>query len=173
MEDVSNNPVETKTENVEMEITPKQDDKPDVVNLLVEKLTAMENKLNEATKPKPKVKRQPTQKQLENLAKAREKRNANMVKRKEIKKEIKIKEKKIVNKKLQEQEEENNVDIKQEEKNVKFEEPSTPIHTEEQPKPIAEPTHPNNPNIPATPLPDLPQNKKPSFNFAARPYRRR
>ena len=180
MEDVSNNPVEVKTENVEMEITPKQDaktDKPDVVNLLVEKLTAMETKLNEATKPKQKVKRQPTQKQLENLAKAREKRNANMVKRKEIKKEIKIKEKKIVNQKLQEQEKasvaDKNVVIKQEENNVKPEEPATPIHTEEQPKPIAEPTHPNNPNIPATPLPDLQQVKKPSFNFAARPYRRR
>lgn len=168
MEDVSNNPVEVKKEEIEIEITPKQDEKPDVVNLLVEKLTMMENKLNEATKPKPKVKRKPTEKQLENLAKAREKRNANMVKRKEIKKDIKIQEKKLVNEKLKEE----NVVIKQE-KNVKFEEPSTPVSPEEQPKPVSEPTHPGNPNIPATAPLDIPQVKKPSFNFAARPYRRR
>ena len=91
MEDVSNNPVEVKTESVEMEITPKPDDKPDPVSLLMEKLTLMENKLTEATKPQPKKKRQPSQKQLENLAKAREKRNDNMKKRKEIKKILKYK----------------------------------------------------------------------------------
>ena len=174
MEDVSNNPVEVQKEEIEMEITPKPDDKkeekPDVVNLLVEKLTAMENRLNEATKPKEKKKRQPSQKQLENLAKAREKRNDNMKKRKEIKKDIKIQEKKLVNEKLKEQEE--NVVIKQEE-NVVVKDPPDNVSVEEQPNPPAEPTHNGNPNIPASAPIDIPQVKKPTFNFAARPYRRR
>ena len=170
MEDVSNNPVEVKTESVEMEITPKPDDKPDPVSLLMEKLTLMENKLTEATKPQPKKKRQPSQKQLENLAKAREKRNDNMKKRKEIKKDIKIQEKKLVNEKLKEQEE--NVVIKQEE-NVVVKDPPNNVSVEEQPNPPAEPTHNGNPNIPAVAPIDIPQVKKPSFNFAARPYRRR
>ena len=175
MEDVSNNPVEVQKEEIEMEITPKADDKkedkPDVVNLLVEKLTAMENRLNEATKPPVKKKRQPSQKQLENLAKAREKRNANMVKRKEIKKDIKIKEKKLVNEKLKEQEQ--NVVSKQEEENVVIKDPPNNVSVEEQPNTPAEPTHNGNPNIPASAPIDIPQVKKPTFNFAARPYRRR
>ena len=175
MEDVSNNPVEVQKEEIEMEITPKADDKkedkPDVVNLLVEKLTAMENRLNEATKPQPKKKRIPSQKQLENLAKAREKRNANMKQRKEIKKDIKIQEKKLVNQKLKEQQEENVV-IKQEE-NVVIKDPPNNVSVEEQPTPPAEPTHNGNPNIPASNPIDIPQVKKPTFNFAARPYRRR
>ena len=171
MADVPADTTENKKESMEMEITPKADEKPDPVSLLMEKLTLMENKLTEATKPKEKKKRQPSQKQLENLAKAREKRNANMVKRKEIKKDIKIQEKKLVNQKLKEQEQ--NVVIKQEEENVVVKDPPNNVSVEEQPNTPAEPTHNGNPNIPASAPIDIPQVKKPTFNFAARPYRRR
>lgn len=160
-------------------MTPKADpvikeEKPDPVSLLVEKLTNMEKKLEQATAPPVKKKRVPSQKQLDNLAKAREKRNANMVKRKEIKKDIKIQEKKLVNEKLEEQNKpKENVVIEQEEKNVKFEvsTPATPAN--EPPATFNETPHHSNPNIPASAPIDIPQRKQPTFNFAARPYRRR
>ena len=96
-----------------------------------------------------------------------------MAKRKEIKKEVKINEKKLVNEKLKEQNNrEENVVIKQEE-NVELKVSDTPAPAVEPPKPIDETSHPNNPNIPASAPIDIPQRKQPSFNFAARPYRRR
>lgn len=170
MADVPADTTEDKKEEIKVEITPKDDAKPDPVSLLMEKLTLMENKLTEATKPKEKKKRQPTQKQLENLAKAREKRNANMVKRKEIKKELKIKEKKLVNERLEE-----NVVIKQEDDKPK--DTPAPIPDNKPPPPPNETSINNNPNIPASAPIDIPQNpvkvEKPVFAFASRPYRRR
>ena len=170
MADVPADTTENKKESIEMEITPKADEKPDPVSLLMEKLTLMENKLTEATKPKEKKKRQPSQKQLENLAKAREKRNANMVKRKEIKKELKIKEKKLVNERLEE-----NVVIKQEDDKPK--DTPAPIPDNKPPPPPNETPINNNPNIPASApidIPKIPEKvEKPVFAFASRPYRRR
>ena len=150
MADVPADTTENKKESMEMEITPKADEKPDPVSLLMEKLTLMENKLTEATKPKEKKKRQPSQKQLENLAKAREKRNANMVKRKEIKKELKIKEKKLVNERLEE-----NVVIKQEDDKPK--DTPAPIPDNKPPPPPNETPINNNPNIPASAPIDIPK----------------
>ena len=178
MSEPTDDTITPKTDNIQIETTPKpvpviKEEKPDPVSLLVEKLTNMEKKLEQATAPPVKKKRVPSQKQLEGLARAREKRNANMVKRKEIKKDLKINEKKVVNEKLKEQNKpEENVVIK-EEKNVKFEvRPPTPP-APESPKSFDETSHPNNPNIPATAPINIPERKQPSFNFAARPYRRR
>ena len=178
MTDPAPETISPKTENPQPEMTPKaepvtKEEKPDPVSLLVQKLTAMEQKLEQATAPPVKKKRVMSQKQLDNLANARAKRNANMAKRKEIKKEVKINEKKLVNEKLKEQNNrEENVVIKQEE-NVELKVSDTPAPAVEPPKPIDETSHPNNPNIPASAPIDIPQRKQPSFNFAARPYRRR
>ena len=79
-------------------------------NTQMEILLKKIEELEERARPKPKKKREVSEKQREALAKAREKRNENMVKRKQIKKEMKIEEKKIVNEKL---EEEKNVSNKQ------------------------------------------------------------
>jgi len=81
-------------------------DKPDtaaVLSSMMEKLNMMESKIQATAAPKVKAKRQASQKQLENLEKARLKRNENMLKRKEIKKDLKIKEKKLVNDELERQ----------------------------------------------------------------------
>jgi len=178
MTEPTDDTITPKTENPETEMTPKpvpviKEEKPDPVSLLVEKLTNMEKKLEQATAPPVKKKRIPSQKQLEGLARAREKRNANMVKRKEIKKDLKINEKKVVNQKLKEQNKpEENVIIEQE-KNVKFEVSTPPPPVDEPPRSYDETAHPNNPNIPASAPIDIPQRKQPTFNFAARPYRRR
>ena len=178
MSDPVDDTITPKPDAPEPVMTPKADpvikeEKPDPVSLLVEKLTKMEQKLEQATAPPVKKKRVPSQKQLDNLAKAREKRNANMVKRKEIKKDIKIQEKKLVNEKLQEQNKPKENVVIEQEKNVEFKvsTPATPAN--ESPAPINETPHPNNPNIPATAPIDIPQRKQPTFNFAARPYRRR
>jgi DNA primase len=168
-----------KTENPEPKMTPKpesvtKEEKPDPISLLVNKLTAMEQKLEQATAPPVKKKRVMSQKQLDNLANARAKRNANMAKRQQIKAEVKINEKKLVNEKLKELngETEKNVIIKQEQDAVpQVSDPPAPAV--EPPKPIDETTHPGNPNIPASAPIDIPQRKQPVFNFAARPYRRR
>lgn len=151
---------------------------PDQVAMLLEKLNQMESKIEE-NKPKPKQKRKATAKQLENLAKAREKRNENMAKRKEIKKNIKIEEKKIVNKQLEKE----NITIEQKDVLEDVHPPSPPA---KQPSPahapIVENAHANHPNIPASaPIP-IPKgqtnsfgfvNPKPAYSFASRPNRRR
>lgn len=111
-----NNPTPTPTsEDVPMS-TPPQDaikDAPkettnepsnnDKIDMLLNKIASMETKIN--TPPmqpiKQKTKRQATAKQLENLQKAREKRNANMQLRKELKQNNKIQEKKLINEQLE------------------------------------------------------------------------
>jgi hypothetical protein len=99
-------PLETATEPID--IPPKKEHLEG--NTQMEILLKKIEELEERARPKPKKKREVSEKQREALAKAREKRNQNMVKRKQIKKELKIEEKKIVNEKL---EEEKNVSNKQ------------------------------------------------------------
>ena len=81
-----------------------QDDKGlshnDKIDMILNRLNEMEQRYNQ---PKEKPKRKATAKQLEVLAKAREARKANMSKRKEIKENMKVQEKKIVETKLQEE----------------------------------------------------------------------
>ena len=83
------------------DIPPKKD--PLEGNSQMDILLRKIEELEERARPKPKKKREVSEKQREALAKAREKRNANMLQRKQIKKEMKIEEKKIVNKKLEEE----------------------------------------------------------------------
>ena len=84
-----------------------QDDKGlshnDKIDLILNRLNSMEERFHEAKTKKPK--RKATEKQLEVLAKAREARKANNAKRKEIKQNMKVEEKKIINQKLQEEKE--------------------------------------------------------------------
>ena len=82
---------------------PKQPE-PSQLDFLVQSMKDMENRLAEANKPKPK--RVASQKQLDNLKNAREKRAIMAEKKKVIKKELKenqkVKEKKFVSEKLKE-----------------------------------------------------------------------
>lgn len=77
--------------------------KPDATALLLSKLEDMEKRLQEAQQPKPKPKRQPSEKQLENLKKAREKKLEMDAKKKEVKKQLKAEQKKIIKEKIKEQ----------------------------------------------------------------------
>tara|TARA_R100000353_G_scaffold112483_1_gene80612 strand:- start:15 stop:581 length:567 start_codon:yes stop_codon:yes gene_type:complete len=83
-----------------------QDDKGlshnDKIDLILNRLNSMEERFHQA-KTEKKPKRKATEKQLEVLAKAREARKANNAKRKEIKQNMKVEEKKIINQKLQEE----------------------------------------------------------------------
>ncbi len=101
-------PLERETATQPIDIPPKKEhlEGNSQMEILLKKIEELE----ERARPKPKKKREVSEKQREALAKAREKRNENMVKRKQIKKEMKIEEKKIVNEKL---EEEKNVSNKQ------------------------------------------------------------
>ena len=147
---------------------------PSDIEILMQKLNMMEQRFEEAQKPKPKEKRKASEKQLEVLRKAREKRNENMIKRKEIKKEIKMKEKKIVNEKLEEKKLEEKKDVVDEPiVSTKPKNPSVSL-SEEQPVVNMENTHKSNPNIPAIPMPHTFETPKaPAFNFATKPGRRR
>lgn len=83
-----------------------QDDKGlshnDKIDLILNRLNDMEQRFST---PKQKPKRKASEKQLEVLAKAREARKTNMSKRKEIKENMKIEEKKVINEKLKEEKE--------------------------------------------------------------------
>lgn len=93
-------PLERQTATQPIDIPPKKDPLGDSqMDILLRKIEELE----ERARPKPKKKREVSEKQREALAKAREKRNENMVKRKQIKKDMKIEEKKIVNQKLKEE----------------------------------------------------------------------
>ena len=77
--------------------------KPDATAILLSKLEDMEKRLQEAQQPKPKPKRKPSQLQLDNLKKAREKKLEMDAKKKEVKKQMKAQEKKIIKEKIKEQ----------------------------------------------------------------------
>lgn len=77
--------------------------KPDPTALLLSKLEDMEKRLQEAQTPKPKPKRQPSQKQLDNLKKARQAKLEMDAKKKEVKKQLKAEQKKIIKQKIKEQ----------------------------------------------------------------------
>lgn len=102
-----------------------QDDKGlshnDKIDLILNRLNSMEERFHEAKSQK-KPKRKATEKQLEVLAKAREARKANNAKRKEIKQNMKVEEKKIINQKLQEEKEKSKPlveeDVKSNDENV-------------------------------------------------------
>lgn len=75
----------------------------DITSILMKRLDAMEEtnkRLMEASIPKPKVKRKPTEKQLEALKVAREKKMANVSKRREIKKNIKLEQQQYIKEEL-------------------------------------------------------------------------
>ena len=74
----------------------------DKIDLILNRLNDMEQRFSA---PKEKTKRKASSKQLEVLAKAREARKANNAKRKEIKENLKIEEKKVINEKLKEEKE--------------------------------------------------------------------
>ena len=78
--------------------------KPDATAILLSKLEDMEKRLQEAQQPKPKAKRKPSQLQLDNLKKAREKKLEMDAKKKEVKKQMKAQEKKIIKEKIEEPE---------------------------------------------------------------------
>lgn len=143
--------------------TPKEEHKEDDrIALLLKKIEALETR----SKTPPKKKRQPTEKQLENLRKAREKRNANMEKRREIKKNIKIQEKKIVNEELKNiSQDDKDVDVATN-NDVPDNKPPSPV-----PEPIKQPDPPAPVRSDPIPIPQ-PTSLYAGFSFAKKSKRR-
>jgi len=100
----NDNNLEEKPISTDDTIKPKTEtEKPDTTALLLSKLEDMEKRLHEAQQPKPKPKRVPSEKQLENLKKARQAKLEMDAKKKAVKKQLKAEEKRIIKQKIKEQ----------------------------------------------------------------------
>jgi len=169
--------IEVKTEakpEVKTEVTKPEPVKLDPVIEVMDKLGKVLDHITNPKPPAPKPKRKMSEKQLENLAKARDKRNALMAKRREIKKTMKQEDNKLVEKKLKGDDNlpgKSLEEIEHEKKKVndrlKAELAKENKLTEKKMTWADEMEEEVVPEVKPV------EKKKPAFTFASRPYRRR
>jgi len=110
---------------------------PDQVSQLLKRFDDMEAKYLALSTPKPKVKKPPTEKQIQALANARIKKMENVAIRKDIASKKKKEAKQLIKEEVMEVRNKNDTVIK--EQNVTVEEPTNPIHNQTKPADSNEP----------------------------------